>query len=100
MKHLKKYKALLVVIAIGLVSLPSIVKDLKVFAEKANNDIPQGVMCYRAQVVTPEQKKLRELQSELNKLEDLYAEGKINTETYTARKEKLMYQIDHKQGKN
>lgn len=94
MRCINKFKALLIVIVIGLISLPAVVKDLKVFAEKPNNDIPQGVMCYKAQVVTPQQKMLRELQSELNKLEDLYAEGKINLETYNLRKEKLNEEIE------
>lgn len=98
MKCLNRYKAVLIVIIIGLVSLPSIVKDLKVLAQNDKSPRPPDVTCYKPQAIVPQDKKLSELQKDLKQLEQLHHEGKINTETYTTRKEILMFQIEHKQG--
>ena len=95
MIYLKKLKALLIVIVIGLVSLPALVKDLKLFAQNDQSDRPPNVTCYKPQMVIPIDKKQSELDNELKQLDQLYVEGKINQETYTARKEKLIYYIQH-----
>ena len=98
-KYLNKYKALLFVIVLGIVSLPSIVKDLKVFAQDDQTDRPPNVTCYKPQMVIPKDKKQAELDNELKQLDQLYVEGKINQETYTVRKEKLLYHIQHQDNK-
>lgn len=99
MIHLEKFKALLILIVIGLVSLPALVKDLKVFAQDDKTDSPPNVTCYRSQMVIPKDKKQPELDNELKQLDQLYVEGKINLETYTARKEKLIYHIQQQDNK-
>lgn len=62
--------------------------------KKVKSKRPPHVTCYKPCVVTPEERKIRNLKAELMKLEQMYSEGKISEKTYKIRNQNLESQIE------
>lgn len=97
MRSRMKRVLFLVISMLTAVSLFSFVKHI-VFNESADNFIakepPPEMMCYDIVEVEEKELELKELQDQLSKLEQLYADKKIDESTYKTRKNDLLEQID------
>ena len=93
-KNLRRFVTSFVIIIAGLITLSSVNEIFaKVFLESKEDSklMPSGATCYMLGPDAPVYRDYRTVQLELDKLEELYKEEKINQKTYEIRKQELKF---------
>lgn len=93
-----KYKkwGIVISLVLSLLAIIGLIKKSQVIAEDSFTPMSPDeleVMCYDIQVIDPTIPDINALKRELNEVETLYKNNKINIETYEERKKTLEEQI-------
>jgi len=90
-------KTVLISLVMGLVSIPCMLKNSIAQAKDEvvyPPEVNEQIMCYDMVTIDPPEIRLEDLEAQLESLEKLHKENKINQETYEKRKKSLQREIN------